>query len=131
MGVRDIVEAGRVAFINYGEDYGKMVIIVDMADSQRVQVDGLGNFPRVLYPIKRLTLTRLRLNVLRGVRTGTLKKAAKAFGLDEKWSNQKRAQKISAYKARAATTDFDRFSVMIQRKQRSYAVRKLAFKARK
>jgi ribosomal protein L14E/L6E/L27E len=51
------------------------VVIVDIADSDTVLVDGpTSNFPRVLYPLKRLTLTSLRVpNILRGARTGTLK----------------------------------------------------------
>ena len=77
MGLRDFVEPGRVCFINYGEDYGKMVVIVDFVDINRVMVDGMGAFPRVLYPLKRLTLTKLRVaNILKGARTGTLKKEA-------------------------------------------------------
>jgi len=69
------VEPGRVCFINYGEDYGKMVVIVDFVDINRVMVDGMGQFPRVLYPLKRLTLTKLKVaNILKGARTGTLKK---------------------------------------------------------
>merc|ERR1712022_14004 len=79
MGLRDFVEAGRVAFVNFGEDFGKMLVIVDIVDMNRVLVDGLGHFPRVIYPLKRLTLTRLRLPILRGARTGTLRKAAAAF----------------------------------------------------
>jgi len=40
-------------------------------------VDGMGSFPRVLYPLKRLTLTKLKVNnILKGARTGTLKKEA-------------------------------------------------------
>jgi large subunit ribosomal protein L14e len=85
MGLLDFVEPGRVAFINYGEDSGKLVVIVDMVDINRVLVDGLEHFPRVLYPLKRLTLTRLRMKILRGARTGTLKKAAKEFDLTAKW----------------------------------------------
>jgi len=77
MGLRDFVEPGRVCFINYGEDYGKMVVIVDFVDINRVMVDGMGSFPRVLYPLKRLTLTKLKVaNILKGARTGTLKKEA-------------------------------------------------------
>jgi ribosomal protein L14E/L6E/L27E len=54
------VEPGRVAYVNYGKDLGKVVIIVDIADSTRVLVDGpTTGFPRVLYPLKRLTLTSL------------------------------------------------------------------------
>ena len=47
-----------MAYINYGEDYGKCVIIVDIADQKRVLIEGK-DFPRVLYPVKRLTLTKL------------------------------------------------------------------------
>lgn len=108
-----------------------MVVIVDMVDINRVQVDGFGNFPRVVYPIKRLNLTKLRVPLLRGARTGTLKKAVEKFDLTNKWKATPAALKLGRYAARAATTDFERFSIMIQRKQRSYAVRKLAFKLRK
>ena len=131
MGVRDIIEAGRVAYINFGEDYGKMIVIVDMVDMNRVLVDGAGNFPRTIYPLKSVTLTKLRINILRGARTGTLIKAAKEFGLEEKWSNNAACQKLARYSARSKTTDFDRFKVMILRKQRSYKVGPIAFKNRK
>jgi len=98
-----------VAFINYGDDYGKLVVIVDMVDMNRVLVDGLGHFPRVMYPLRRLTLTRLRIPILRGARTGTLKKAAAKFELDKKWADTRACQKLERAKTRAATTDFDRF----------------------
>ena len=58
MGLRDFVEPGRVCFVNFGEDYGKLVVIVDILDSNRVLVDAPAKkFPRVIYPLKRLTLT--------------------------------------------------------------------------
>ena len=112
-----------MAFINYGDDYGKLVVIVDMVDMNRVLVDGLGHFPRVMYPLRRLTLTRLRIPILRGARTGTLKKAAAKFELDKKWADTRACQKLERAKSRAATTDFDRFKIMVFRKQRGYAVR--------
>lgn len=31
------VEIGRVALINYGEEYGKLVVIVDVVDQNRVR----------------------------------------------------------------------------------------------
>ena len=31
-----LVEVGRVAMINYGKDYGKLVVIVDIVDAARV-----------------------------------------------------------------------------------------------
>jgi len=69
-----------------------MVVIVDMVDINRVQVDGCGSFPRVIYPIRRLQLTKLKVpGVLRGVRTGNLTKAATAYKLNEKWAAQSAA----------------------------------------
>ena len=64
--------------MNFGEDYGKMVVIVDMLDINRVLVDTPdGSMPRLVYPVKRLTLTKLRVkDVLRGCRSSTLKKLA-------------------------------------------------------
>merc|ERR1712032_963842 len=122
---------GRVAFINYGDDYGKLVVIVDMIDMNRVLVDGLGHFPRVMYPLRRLTLTRLRIPILRGARTGTLRKAAAAFELDKKWAETRACQKLARAIARAETTDFDRFRIMVLRKQRGYVARRFHKRAGK
>ena len=71
---RRYVEAGRVAFVNFGEDYGKVCVIVDIVDSHRVLVDGpTTGFPRVVYPLKRLSLTSLKLKLCRGARSSTVK----------------------------------------------------------
>ena len=107
-----------------------MVVIVDFVDFTRVLVDG-ANFPRTIYPLKRLTLTRLRIPILRGCRTGTLAKAAKAFELDKKWAACTAQKKMEKFNKRKETTDFDRFKIMVLRKQRSYDARKLAKKLRK
>ena len=93
-GFRRFVEPGRVAYVNFGEDYGKMVVIVDAADQSRVLVDG-ENFPRVIYPVRRLTLTKLKLDLARGARTGTVVAAAKKFGLQAKWAATSASKKIA------------------------------------
>ena len=116
-----------MAFINYGEDYGQLVVIVDFADQSRALIDG-PNFPRVLYPLKRLTLTKLIVPIQRGARTGTLIKAIESFGLIAKWEATPAAKKLAMRKTRAELTDFERFKVMRNRKRRSYAVRKLVSK---
>ena len=107
-----------------------MVVISDMAEYERVLVDGLKNFPRVLMPLRRLTLTKLRLPLLRGARTGTIAKAAKAYDLDNKWVATPAYNKMNRYTLRSQTTDLDRFRIMINRKNRAQNVRKLAFKIR-
>jgi large subunit ribosomal protein L14e len=100
-----------------------MVVIVDIVDMGRVLVDGLKNFPRVIYPLRRLTLTKMRLPLLRGARTTTLAKAAKAFGLDEKWAANPSNVKMTKFTTRRNLTDLQRFQVMVARKQRSYALK--------
>ena len=72
---KKFVQPGRVAYVNYGKDLGKVVVIADIADATRVLVDGpTTGFPRVLYPLKRLTLTSLKVpNILKGARSGTIK----------------------------------------------------------
>ena len=117
------MEAGRVAFINFGDDYGKMVTIVDIADENRVLVDG-ENFPRSMMPLKRLTLTRMKMEVERGSRTSTLIKAAKKYDLAAKWAVTPIAKKLAQRATRANLTDLQRFQVMINRKKRSLAIRK-------
>ena len=116
-----------MAFINFGEDYGKVVVIVDFADQNRALVDGK-DFPRCLYPIRRLTLTKLVVPIQRGARTGTLLKALKDFDLEGKWEATPTAKKAAMRETRANLTDFERFKVMRNRKRRSYAVRKLVSK---
>ena len=122
------MQAGRVAFVNVGEDYGKLVVIVDWVNARQVLVDGEG-FPRCLYPLRRLTLTKLVVpGILRGARTSTVAKASKKFDLSAKFAASRPSAKMEQAKKRASLNDFDRFSVMINRKRRSFAVRKLAAK---
>ena len=110
--------------MNFGKDFGKVCVIVDIADGNRVLVDGpTTGFPRTLYPIKRLGLTSIKLAILKGARTGTVKKAATALKLNEKWASSAVAKKIALRTRRATLNDFERFKVMINRKNRSYKLR--------
>lgn len=105
-----------------------MVVIVDWCNANKMLVDG-ENFPRVLYPIRRLTLTKFRLPLLRGARTSTVVAAAKKFGLQQKWEASSQSIKIATHAKRANLSDFERFSVMVNRKRRSFAVRAIAKKS--
>ena len=109
------MEPGRVAYINFGEDYGRQVTIVDIADVNRVLVDG-ENFPRTILPLKRLSLTRTVIKVNRGASTGTLVKATKAAGLQKTWEETPFMKKLTKRNTRANLTDFERFQVMLNRK---------------
>merc|ERR1711934_311385 len=129
MGLRDFIQPGRVCFVNYGEDYGKLVVVVDFVDYTRVLIDSAnGSFPRVVYPLARLTCTKLCLPVLRGARTGTIVKAAKKFDLDAKWKKTTVCQKMDRFAKRKSLNDYERFQVMVKRSQRSYLVQRLTAK---
>lgn len=84
------------------------------------------NFPRVLYPLRRLTLTKFKIAIQRGSNTGSVIKGWKAADIAKKWEESSTAKKNAARAKRASLNDYDRFAVMINRKQRSYAVRALA-----
>ena len=71
-GFTRFVEVGRAVLINYGDDHGKLAIIVDILDQNRVLIDGpTTGVPRQVYPLKRLSLTDQKINILSGSKTGT------------------------------------------------------------
>jgi large subunit ribosomal protein L14e len=71
---KNFIQPGRVAYVNFGKDFGKVCVIVEIVDHNRVLVDGpTTGFPRLVYPIKRLSLTSINLPLLAGARTGTVK----------------------------------------------------------
>lgn len=123
-----MVEPGRVCFVNYGEDYGKLVVIIDMLDINRVLIDSVdGSMPRVIYPLKRLTLTKILMaKAQKGCRTGTLKKLNKGQNVVEEFKKTSAAIKMAKYEQRKNLTDFERFKVMVLRKQRSWTAARLS-----
>ena len=66
----------------------------------------------------------MKIDLARGARTGTLIKASKKAGLSEKWAATPIAKKLAKRSLRAGLTDLQRFQVMINRKQRSQAIKK-------
>ena len=69
-----MIEAGRVVFINYGENSGKLAVIADILDTNRVLLDGpTTGVAREVYPIKRISLTGFKVKILKGARTVTLR----------------------------------------------------------
>ena len=119
------MEPGRVALVNYGEDHGKLAVIVDVLDNNRIILDGpTTGITREVYPIKRISLTDFKVELSRGAKTGVVKKSVEDFGLEKKWSESSWGKKLAARKLRANLNDFERFTVMIHRKRKSVALRK-------
>mmetsp|Transcript_13418 Transcript_13418/g.15373 ORF Transcript_13418/g.15373 Transcript_13418/m.15373 type:complete len:143 (-) Transcript_13418:204-632(-) len=123
------VELGRVVSINYGNGQGKLAVIIDVLNERRVLIDGptLG-VDRQLIPVKRISLTKFKLPIMRNPRSGSLKKAIETFGLKKKWEETPLAKRIASKTRRATLNDFERFKTVILRKQLAKKVRKEAKK---
>ena len=116
------VEVGRVALISYGPDEGKLCTIVNVIDHNRVLVDGPAvatGVHRHAIGIKRLMLTDLTVSCKLNATEKNLKKAWEAEGTMSKWEASSWAKKRKSHTLRATTTDFDRFRVMVAKKERS------------
>ncbi|KAJ8613645.1 hypothetical protein CTAYLR_003123 [Chrysophaeum taylorii] len=125
MGFTRFVEVGRVCLVNYGPDNGKLGTIIDIVDGNKCLVDG----PRTHRP--RATSDALQAtrpnrhhgqdpeereaeNAQSGVGEGGCSRAMGSHGL---------GQKLAAKKKRANLTDFQRFQLMVARKQRAALVK--------
>ena len=127
MGFTRFVEVGRVVLINYGPDAGSLAVVVNLVDTQRVLIDGpqdATGVSRQIINMKRIALTDIVLEgIERDCDSKTLSAAYTSQGIASKWNSTTWAKKLKAKKARAATSDFDRFKVMIAKKQRSKLIK--------
>jgi large subunit ribosomal protein L14e len=129
MGFKKFVEVGRVALVNYGEDYGKICVIVDIIGPTSVLIDGpkLG-VARQVINLRRLSLTPIVIKITKGARTGYLKEAIEKQKLVEQWNASPAGQKLKKKEVRAKLTDFERFEAMVLQRKRSSMVKKLVAK---
>lgn len=119
------VELGRIVLI----DNSKLATIVEIIDEKRVLIDGPA-IQRQSISLAKVVLTTLVLeNLPRGSRTATVNKKWAAAGIDAKWAATAWAKKLDVRKRRAALSDFERFQVLVLKKQRRFAVKKIAAKA--
>ena len=85
--------------------------------------------PRQAINLGQVVLTPLTFTLPRGARTATVSKKWAAAGVCEKWGASSWAKKIAQRERRSALTDFERFQVMVLRKQKRYTVKKALAKA--
>ncbi|XP_064611234.1 large ribosomal subunit protein eL14-like [Liolophura sinensis] len=115
-----LVEIGRVAFIAFGPDEGKLCVIVDVIDQNRALVDGpCSGVGRKSMNFKALNLTKFKIPILHSARTGTVKKAWEAKEITQKWEETTWAKKLAARERRTKLTDFDRFKLMKAKQARN------------
>ncbi len=116
--------------MTYGEDSGKLAVIVDIIDHNRVLVEG-PELARQALSFKRCTLTDLLVKIPRNVGTTYLQKAIKDQNLVGKWNKTTWAKKLVTRQVRANLTDFDRFKLSVVKKQRRNIIGKQLAKLRK
>ncbi|ODQ79695.1 hypothetical protein BABINDRAFT_13325 [Babjeviella inositovora NRRL Y-12698] len=120
-----LVEVGRVVLVD-----GKLAAIVEIVDQKRVLVDGpKTSVVRQVVSLANVVLTPLTIALPRGSRTGTVASKWTASGVDAKWAASSWAKKIAARERRRQLTDFERFQVMVLKKQTRFAVKKALAKA--
>nr|GEW08806.1 60S ribosomal protein L14-2-like [Tanacetum cinerariifolium] len=124
------VEIGRVGLVNYGPDYGKLVVIVDVIDQNRALVDS-PDMVRSQLNFKRLTLTDIKIDIKRVPNKKTLIAALEAADVKNKWENSSWGRKLIVQKKRASLNDFDRFKIMLAKIKKAGVVRQELAKLKK
>ncbi|URE38873.1 ribosomal protein [Musa troglodytarum] len=124
------VEIGRVALVNYGKEYGRLVVIVDVIDQNRALVDA-PDMVRGQMNFKRLSLTDIKIDIPRVPKKKTLIGAMEAADVKNKWEKSSWGRKLIVQKRRASLNDFDRFKVMLAKIKRGGGIRQELAKLRK
>ncbi|KAF5736739.1 60S ribosomal protein L14-1 [Tripterygium wilfordii] len=124
------VEIGRVALVNYGKDYGRLVVIVDVLDQNRALVDA-PDMVRTQMNFKRLSLTDIKIEINRVPKKKNLIEAMEKADVKNKWENSSWGRKLIVQKRRASLNDFDRFKIMLAKIKRSGLVKQELSKLKK
>mmetsp|Transcript_8284 Transcript_8284/g.14663 ORF Transcript_8284/g.14663 Transcript_8284/m.14663 type:complete len:133 (+) Transcript_8284:110-508(+) len=126
------VEVGRVAVVNYGKLKDSLVVIVNVVDQNRVQIDGpTTGVARQLIKNTRLTLTDIVIKVPFNVKQKELKKAIAEANVEEQFKASSLGKLIAQRNARHSMNDFDRFKVMVAKRVRNKAIKKKLAELRK
>jgi len=108
--------------VNFGPDYGKLCVIIDVLDQNRAYVDGpsdVTGVQRQQISFKWLTLTKYKVNIGHSARLKSLRKAFADAKIIEQWEQSARYTRMALFAKKQSLTDFDRFRVMLVRKKRS------------
>ena len=127
MPFKRFVEVGRIVLINFGPETGKLATIIDIVDNNKCLIDGpmkVTGVQRQIIPFKRIALTDFKVDIPKGASQKTIAAAIEAADIMGKWEKTSWAKKLAAKKKRANLSDFDRFKLMVARKQKAEIVAK-------
>lgn len=116
------MEVGRVVLVAKGPDAGKVATIVEIVDQNRAVIDGpTTGVARQVILLRHLNLTDLMVKKLpRSARSKTLRKALLAQKTVEEWAATPAAKELAAKKKRSELNDFERFKVMLLKRQKKH-----------
>merc|ERR1711916_6708 len=115
------VEVGRVCLINYGPNKGKLCVVIDVIDTNRVLIDGPSTHngvKRQAMNLKRLALTSIVITFPRGARVATVTKAFNKAEVQKKFDASKWGQRLTAKAKKEAMTDFELHAAKMEKKQK-------------
>lgn len=121
------MEVGRIVLINYGPEEGKLATVIDIVDQNKCLIDGpadITGVTRQVISFTRIAMTDLTVPIQRNARQKTLLAKWKEADTLAKWDASSWAKKLSSRKKRANLSDFDRFKVMVAKKQKSEIIAK-------
>lgn len=125
-----LVEVGRVVLVKNGQGAGKLAAIVEIISQRKVLIDGPETgVERQAVPLTQVVLTPLTFNLPRGARSATIAKKWNAAQVSQKWAATTWAKKIAQREKRSNLSDFERFQVMVLKKQQRFAEKKALAKA--
>ena len=76
------VEIGRVVFVNYGPEEGKLAVIVDVVDINTALIDGPSTgVEKQVMPFKRISLTEYVLKIKRNAKSANIAKVFDSEGI--------------------------------------------------
>ncbi|KAL0241743.1 hypothetical protein GEMRC1_006978 [Eukaryota sp. GEM-RC1] len=81
------VQIGRVVLITFGELTGKLAVVTDVLDGNRVIVEGVSvQLARQPISLKRVQLTDLSVKIPRGIRSSLLQKCLVEAKIEERFN---------------------------------------------
>ncbi len=106
-----------MVLITYEKYADKLAVIVDIIDHNRVLVQGPG-VPRMEINFARCQLTDLSIPIPRAIGVAALERVLAKTDIAALFAKTSWARKIQARKTRQNLSDFDRFKVMLAKKQK-------------
>jgi large subunit ribosomal protein L14e len=115
---------------NYGEDYGKLYVISDVLDQNRVLVDS-PEMTRKVESLRRLSLTDQKVEIPRLASKKVLRAKLTESGALAKFQASSWGKKLAKQTAKASMNDFDRFKATMAKMMKARAVRKVVNQLKK